>query len=65
MIKYPDIKVKLIDQDGNAFAILGRVTRAMKKAGVPEAEVQAFVKEATAGDYDNLLFTVMRTVEIE
>ena len=28
-IKYPNITVKLTDEDGNAFAILGRVNKAL------------------------------------
>ena len=28
--KYPEIKVKLTGEDGNAFSILGRVTREMQ-----------------------------------
>ena len=26
-VKYPDIEVRLVGEDGNAFAIMGRVTR--------------------------------------
>ena len=63
-VKYPEIEVELIGQDGNAFAVLGRVTAALKRAGVPKEEVDAFVSEATSGDYDHLLQTVMATVEV-
>jgi hypothetical protein len=28
--KYPHVKVKLVGRDGNAFAILARVTKAMR-----------------------------------
>lgn len=62
-IKYPSITVELVGQDGNAFSILGRVQRAMRKAKVPPDEIAAFMTEATGGDYDNLLQVVMRTVE--
>ena len=60
--KYPDVEVKLVGNDGNAFAILGRVMRAMRKADIGDAEVKAFQGEATSGDYDNLLATCMRWV---
>jgi hypothetical protein len=63
MIKYPNITVTL--SDGNAFAILGTVQRALKNAGAPAADVQAFIAEATAGDYDALLQTVTRWVEVD
>ena len=65
MVKYPEIKVKLVGQDGNAFAILGRVRKALRMAGVPEEEVEKFTAEATAVDYPNLLCTVMRWVDVE
>ena len=62
--KYPDIEVELSEQDGNAFAILGRVTKALRRADVPSDEIDAFQKEATAGDYDHLLQTCMRWVDV-
>ena len=61
-IKHPEVQVDLIGEDGNAFAILGRVLKAMTRAGVPKSERDAFMKEATSGDYDHLLATVMRWV---
>jgi hypothetical protein len=33
-IKYPEIEVKLSDNDGNAFAIMGAVRQALRRAGV-------------------------------
>jgi hypothetical protein len=62
--KYPDITVQLTHEDGNAYAILGRVNRALRQAGVSQAEREAFMQEATAGDYDGMLQTVMRWVEV-
>ena len=60
--KYPDIKVKLTGEDGNAFSILGRVTKALRRAGVPLEERKQFQAEATATDYNNVLQTVMKWV---
>lgn len=62
--KYPNIKVQLTGEDGNAFFILGKVGKALKRAGLPQAEVDAFYSEAKAGDYDHLLGTAMRWVEV-
>lgn len=62
-IKYPHIKVKLTGEDGNAFFIIGRVQKAMKRANLTQTEVDAFITEATSGSYDHLLQTVMKTVE--
>jgi hypothetical protein len=62
MPKYPHVHVKLIGEDGNAFSIIGRVTRAMRKAKVPEAGIKAYKEEAMAGDYDHLLATTVQYV---
>jgi hypothetical protein len=64
-VRYPNITVHLVGNDGNAFAILGAVQKALRRAGVPEGEVQAFYAEATSGDYDHLLTTCMRWVEVD
>jgi hypothetical protein len=64
-VKYPEVKVKLVGQDGNAFAIMGRVMGALKKAGVPKDEIDAYYKESTAGDYNHLLQTAMRWVSVK
>ena len=61
-IKYPHIKVRLSGEDGNAFSILGRVTRALRDARVPLEERKEFQAEATKTDYNNVLQTVMRWV---
>lgn len=61
-IKYPEVHVQLTGKDGNAFAIIGRVQRAMQAAGIPQAEIEAFIQEATSGDYNHLLQTAMKTV---
>ena len=44
--KYPNVCVTLIGEDENAFAIVERVQRALREAGVPTAEVKAFTVEA-------------------
>jgi hypothetical protein len=63
-VRHPEVKkVKLIGEDGNAFAILGRVMKAMKVAGVSKAEIDAYYAEATSGDYDHLLQTTLRWVK--
>lgn len=56
--------VKLIGEDGNAFAIIGKCKRALKKAGMHE-EAEAFVKEATAGDYNGVLAAAMKYCDVE
>jgi len=61
--KYPNVIVQLSFADGNAFSIIGRTTRALREAGVPDTEINEFRNEATSGDYDHLLQTVMAWVE--
>lgn len=61
-IKFPHIEVKLTGIDGNAFSIMGATTKAMRRANVPEADIQAYKDLAMSGDYDNLLQVTMRTV---
>ena len=63
-VKYPHITVELIGRDGNAFVILGRVKSALRKAGVPKNEIEAFMTEATSGDYNHLLSTCMNYVDV-
>lgn len=62
--KYPEVEVQLTGEDGNAFAIMGRVAGALKKAGVSKEEVAEYMKESMSGDYDNLLQTAMRWVSV-
>ena len=45
--------------------ILGRVRKALRRAGVSNDEIETFSKEAASGDYDHLLQTVMKTVETD
>ena len=58
-----DVKVKLVGTDGNAFAILGKVSQALKKAGYVDL-AKEFRDEAMKGDYNHLLQTCMDYVEV-
>lgn len=59
-----NIKVKLVGTDGNVFVVMGTVTKALKKAGHGKL-VEGFIKEATSGDYNHLMATVMNYVEVD
>jgi hypothetical protein len=63
--RHPEINVKMVGEDGNAFAILARVRRALLDGGVSKTEVKAFMDEATSGDHDHLLVTVMNWVDVD
>jgi hypothetical protein len=62
--KHPEVKVQLVGEDGNAYAVLGRCARAARRAGVSKDEIQAFTDEATSGDYQHLLATCMRWFDV-
>lgn len=64
VIKYPEVEVKLVGEDGNAFAIMGRVMAALKSAGVSKEEIDEYYKQSTSGDYDNLLRTATEWVSV-
>ena len=62
-IKYPNIKVRLVGMDGNAFAIMGRVEGALRRGGVSKEEREVYLTESRSGDYNNLLRTAMAWVD--
>jgi hypothetical protein len=57
--------VQLVGTDGNAFSILGRVQKALRKAGADEEYVQKYQDEATSGNYDHLLVVTLGYVQVE
>lgn len=63
MPKY-QVEVQLSGNDGNAFAIMGAVKKALKVTGASAEEVEQCLSESMAGDYDNLLRVAMDWVEV-
>ena len=63
-VKYPDCEVQLLGENGNAFAILGSVNRALREHGVEPSECEEFLAEAKSADYDNLLRVCMKWVTV-
>lgn len=45
----------LIGCDGNAYAIMGHVTRKLRRAGNRSPILDEYRRQATSGDYDELL----------
>jgi hypothetical protein len=45
----------LLGVDGNAFAVMGTVVKALRRAGAEQSFIAAYQAEATSGDYDHLL----------
>jgi hypothetical protein len=61
----PRPRVRLVGTDGNAFAVLGAVMRVLTAAGWTKAERDAFLAEASSGDYTHLLGTVMKYLDVK
>ncbi len=55
--------VRLVGEDGNAFAILGRVRLALREAGASAEYIENYTKEATSSDYAHLLAVTLRYVD--
>jgi hypothetical protein len=63
--RFPHVHVQLTGEDGNVFAIIGRVSASLTDAGVSDSEIQEFFDEVTtAGSYQGALRAVMRWVEV-
>ena len=61
----PRPTVKLVGADGNAFMVMGLAFRALSEAGWSKEERLAFQAEATSGDYNHMLRTVMKYLDVE
>jgi hypothetical protein len=57
-------RVKLVGEDGNAFAIMGRCVAAARKAKWTSERIKEFTNKARSGDYDNLLATCCDYFEV-
>lgn len=64
-VRYPDVTVKLSGTDGNAYAVLAKVRGALRRAGHGDVVTAEFMTEATSSDYNHLLATCMRWVNVE
>ncbi len=63
MAKY-DIDVKLVGEDGNAFNIMGKVSKALRNGGATDDEISQYMDESMEGDYDNLLRVATEWVNV-
>jgi hypothetical protein len=62
MIDKPE--VRLTESDGNAFALIGKCTRAAKKADWTPEQIKEFRDEAMSGDYQNVLRTCCKYFDV-
>ncbi len=61
-VKHPEVSVSGLPE--NAYGIIGEVSKALRRGGVSAAEISEFQSEAMSGDYDNLIQTAMRWVDV-
>ena len=52
-------------EDGNAYMIIGRASKAWRRAGLPAEAWAEIEREMVSGDYDNLISTVMKHFDTE
>ena len=57
-------KLRLSGMDGNAFMLLGLAQRAARKADWSKDKIEAMMAEATKGNYDHLLQTLMKHFDV-
>jgi hypothetical protein len=57
-----DIEVR--PMDGNAFAIMGAVSKAMRRAGASDEVIKEYQAQSQSGDYDNLVQVAMKHVNL-
>jgi hypothetical protein len=60
----PRISVRLSGENGNGFAIIGRVSQAMRREDLCANVINVFQIQATAGNYNQLLQTCMPWVDV-
>ena len=56
------MKYNLVGVDGNAFCVMGYTATALRREGLGNL-VEQMYKEATQGDYNNLLCVCMKYVD--
>ena len=59
-----NLKLKLVGEDGNAFSIIARARKLLRRNGRADL-IEQFTKECTSGNYDNLLATCARYFDCE
>lgn len=63
-VRYPEVEVELIGQDGNAFNLIGIVSKALERNVDSQAALQFRSAAMFASSYDELLALIQRTVTV-
>lgn len=61
---YPHVHVNLVGGDGNVFAIIGAVTKALRREVSTEVANNWAHNAMNLGSYDDVLRFVMQTVQV-
>jgi hypothetical protein len=56
--------VKLTGQTEDTFGIMGRVKRVLRAGGADQEYINKYLQESMSGDYDHLLSTAMKYVDV-
>ena len=56
-------KYNLVGVDGNAYSVMGYVTRAMRQCGKTQDEIKAYQNDAMSSDYNHLLVVSCEMVD--
>ena len=59
-----DVEVKLTGTDGNVFALMGKVAKALRRAGHPDLADEFTKKVFQSGSYDESLRIMMEYVDV-
>ena len=57
-------KVRLIGEDWDVYAVMGKTIKALQKAGADREYTDKYMNEAMSGDYDHLLGVTMEYVDV-
>ncbi|MBD3004618.1 hypothetical protein [Streptomyces sp. 5-10] len=64
MAKYPDVTVQLSSDDGNVYAVIGAVERALKRAGYREDAIKFRAAAFEAESYEDVISLAEETVQV-
>lgn len=68
MLKHTGVEVELSGTDGNTFMLIAECRKALRRSGMGDEELSlfmdAFVVEATSGDYDHALDTIQKYFDV-
>ena len=63
-IRYPDVSVVLTGTDGNVYALIGRVSSALRTHAGDDAAREFTAAAFACGSYDEVLHLMMCTVDV-